>query len=141
MFAILSTGGKQYKVNTGEYLKVEKLDGTVGKKISFDNVLLSGNEKATSLGKGSIEAEIVEQGKGDKVIIFKKKRRQNYRRKNGHRQQLTTLLITSISNGKDVVKFEPKKTTKETSEKTKEAEVKKPATNKVAKKDEIKKEG
>ena len=101
MYAVIKTGGKQYRVNEGDVLKVEKLEGEAGDSIAFDNVIALGGDSLTTdsaaLAKASVSAEITEQGKGDKVIIFKKKRRQNYRRKLGHRQLLSTVKITSIS--------------------------------------------
>lgn len=101
MYAIVQTGGKQYKVAEGDKLDVEKLEGNIGDKITLDSVLALGGDKlqlGAPLVKGaSVAAEIIEQGKGDKVIVFKKKRRHNYRRKLGHRQMLTTLKITGIS--------------------------------------------
>lgn len=92
MFAVIRTGGKQYSVKSGDVISVEKLEGKVGDKISIDDVLMVD----TTLGGGSVSAEIVSQFRDDKVIIFKKKRRHNYRRKKGHRQYLTELKITDI---------------------------------------------
>lgn len=101
MYAIVQTGGKQYKVAEGETFAVEKLEGKVGDKIKLDHVLALGSSKleiGSPLVKGaSVSAEIIAQEKGDKVIVFKKKRRHNYRRKIGHRQMLTTLKVTGIS--------------------------------------------
>lgn len=101
MFAIIRTGGKQYKVAPDTYLQVEKLDAEVGAKINISEVLLVSDGSKTTVGapviKGAVvTAEVLEQGRGEKVIIFKKRRRQNYRRKNGHRQMLTTIKITDI---------------------------------------------
>lgn len=101
MFAIIRTGGKQYKVAKDTYLQVEKLDAEVGAKIQLSEVLMVSDGSKTTVGAPVIEgavvtAEILEQGRGEKVIIFKKRRRQNYRRKNGHRQLLTTIKITDI---------------------------------------------
>lgn len=102
MFAIVKTGGKQYKVSKDSLIKVEQIEGEKGSKISLDHVLLIGeSEKASFIGtptvKGaSVKAEITSQFKDDKVIVFKKKRRQNYRRKQGHRQNLTELKILDI---------------------------------------------
>lgn len=102
MFAIVKTGGKQYKVAKDSIIKVEKIDGQLGSRVELDQVLLMGEEsKASFVGtpivKGAkVTAEIVNQFKSDKVIVFKKKRRQNYRRKTGHRQNLTELKILSI---------------------------------------------
>jgi large subunit ribosomal protein L21 len=102
MYAVVETGGKQYRVENGDVIKVEKLAGVAGEKITFDKILVASDGVSLKIGapvvaKAAVEAEILEQGKGDKVIVFKKKRRQNYRRKNGHRQELTTLRVISIS--------------------------------------------
>lgn len=105
MYAVIKTGGKQYRVATGDVIKVEKLDGEVGNSIDFDQVLLVGGEGAddgamvgTPLIDGAkVTAEVLEQGKGDKVLIFKKKRRKNYRRTRGHRQWQTVLRISDIN--------------------------------------------
>lgn len=101
MFAIVKTGGKQYKVAENDVIIVEKLAGEAGSEITLDQVLLVGSEGKTTVGSplvdgASVTAEVIEQGKGDKVIIFKKKRRQNYRRTKGHRQEQTVLRIKSI---------------------------------------------
>ncbi|GGF69296.1 MAG: 50S ribosomal protein L21 [Terasakiella sp.] len=101
MFAIVKTGGKQYTVAENDVIVVEKLAGEAGSEITLEDVLLVGAEGKTTVGtplvKGaSVTAEVIEQGKGDKVIIFKKKRRQNYRRTKGHRQEQTVLRIKSI---------------------------------------------
>ncbi|MGC0371916.1 MAG: hypothetical protein DGJ47_000617 [Rickettsiaceae bacterium] len=103
MFAIVKTGGKQYKVAKDSVIKVEKIEGEAGSKIELAEVLMIGDSaKASFVGtpvvKGaSVTAEITSQFKDDKVIIFKKKRRQHYRRKNGHRQHLTELKILDIT--------------------------------------------
>ncbi len=101
MFAVIQTGGKQYKVAKDDIIIVEKLDAEEGKKVSFDNVLMHGKEGAVKIGEplvkgASVTGEVLEQRKGDKVIVFKKKRRQNYRRKQGHRQLETVVRITGI---------------------------------------------
>lgn len=101
MFAIIRTGGKQYKVATDTYLQVEKLDAEVGAKINLSEVLMISDGNTTTVGApvvagAVVTAEVLEQGRAEKVIIFKKRRRQNYRRKNGHRQNLTTIKITGI---------------------------------------------
>lgn len=93
MFAVLRTGGKQYKVASGDVLSVEKLEGNVGDKVELTDVLMSGSK----IGAGAkVLAEIVRQFRDEKVIIFKKRRRHNYRRKKGHRQYLTEIKITDI---------------------------------------------
>jgi len=100
MYAVIKTGGKQYRVAKGDKISVEKLPGNVGDAISFDEVLLLGGE-SLKLGKplvsgAKVEAKILEHGRGEKVIIFKFRRRKNYRRKNGHRQPYTALEILNI---------------------------------------------
>ncbi|MCA9602818.1 MAG: 50S ribosomal protein L21 [Polyangiales bacterium] len=101
MYAVITTGGKQYRVSEGDRLRVEKLDGDVGAKIEFDNILMIGGEKvavgAPSVKGAKVSAEIVAQDKAKKVIVFKMRRRKNYRRKNGHRQPFTELKITGIT--------------------------------------------
>lgn len=97
MFAVISTGGKQYKVANGDVLSLEKLSGETGDVVEFDHVLMQGDKIGTPEVKGAkVKAEVIEQTKGDKVIVFKKKRRHNYRRKKGHRQELTLVRITDI---------------------------------------------
>lgn len=108
MFAIVRTGGKQYRVAAGDKITVEKLAGEVGDTVELSDVLLAGEGSDLKATKGlSVAAEIVAQGRGEKVIIFKKKRRHNYRRRNGHRQSLTLLKIVSI--GGEAKKAAPKK--------------------------------
>ena len=96
MFAVVRTGGKQYRVATDDKIIVERLDGEAGQTIALDVLMLSDGGEIKNAKGASVTAEIVAQTKGDKVIIFKKKRRHNYRRKNGHRQQLTVLKIVSV---------------------------------------------
>jgi large subunit ribosomal protein L21 len=101
MYAVIKTGGKQYKVANGDVILVEKLESEAGASITLE-VLMIGDGANITVGaptvKGaSVAAEVVEQVKADKVIIFKKNRRHNYRRKNGHRQKLTALKITGIN--------------------------------------------
>jgi large subunit ribosomal protein L21 len=98
MFAVVRTGGKQYRVSTDDQITVEKLDGDAGSTITLDDVLMVSDDGAIKLGAGvKVTAEIVAHSKGDKVIIFKKRRRHNYRRKNGHRQHQTVLKIVAIA--------------------------------------------
>ena len=94
MFAVVRTGGKQYRVATDDKILVEKIDGEAGTSITLET-LMFGDGGAITTG-AAVTAEIVAQTKGDKVIIFKERRRHNYRRKNGHRQQMTVLKITSV---------------------------------------------
>ena len=101
MFAVIKTGGKQYKVAKDDIIVVEKLDAEAGKSVAFGDVLLAGNEGDVKVGtpllKGAeVKGEVLEQRQGAKVMIFKKKRRQTYRRKRGHRQNETVVKITSI---------------------------------------------
>ena len=101
MFAVVRTGGKQYRVAAGDKIVVEKLDGEAGASITLGDVLLAGEGSELKSVEGlTVAAEIVAQAKGEKVIVFKKRRRHNYRRKAGHRQQLTILKIVSIGDKK-----------------------------------------
>jgi len=97
MFAVVRTGGKQYRVAAGDKIVVEKIDGAAGESVTLGDVLLAGEGSELQPVAGlTVAAEIVAQAKGEKVIVFKKRRRHNYRRKNGHRQQHTILKIVSI---------------------------------------------
>jgi large subunit ribosomal protein L21 len=101
MFAIVRTGGKQYRVAAGDKIAVEKLPGEAGDKVSFDDILLAGEgDKPADLKGLSVSAEIIAQERGEKVIVFKKRRRHNYRRKQGHRQSLTLLRILAVGDSK-----------------------------------------
>lgn len=98
MFAVIKTGGKQYKVAMDDVIAIEKLPGETGAAITFDEVLMVGDKIGAPLVSGaSVSAQVIDQFKTEKVIVFKKKRRQNYRRKNGHRQQMTLVKITAIN--------------------------------------------
>src|ERR1700722_13581305 len=102
MFAVIRTGGKQYRVTPDAVLKVEKLEAEAGSTVTFTDVLAVGGEGSLKLGApvlagASVTATVIEQDRLDKVIIFKKRRRQNSRRKNGHRQHVTVLRIGGIS--------------------------------------------
>ena len=104
MFAVIRTGGKQYKVAKDDVIAVEKLDGEPGAVIELGEVLMVGEGAEVSAGApfvagASVSAELVEQRRADKIIVFKKQRRKNYRRKNGHRQHQTVLRITGIHAG------------------------------------------
>jgi large subunit ribosomal protein L21 len=101
MYAVIKTGGKQYKVEKGSTLRVEKLDGDAGTKLSFEEVLLVADGDNVQIGVpmlsgAKVSAEIVAQEKGEKLIVFKFRRRKAYRRKNGHRQQYTAIKVTDI---------------------------------------------
>lgn len=95
MFAVVRTGGKQYRVAPGDKIVVEKLAGEAGDKVTLEDVLFASDGAAKGL---TVSAEIIAQAKADKVIIFKKRRRHNYRRRNGHRQQHTILKITAVGS-------------------------------------------
>lgn len=104
MFAIVKTGGKQYRVAKDDIIKVEKLEGEAGAKVQLD-VLMTGDDKGVQVGSPLLDgtvvtAEILEQKRDKKIVVFKKKRRQNYRRKNGHRQSITVLKVLEIGAGK-----------------------------------------
>ncbi len=97
MFAVVRTGGKQYRVAAGDKIAVEKIPGEAGDSVTLADVLLAGEGAQVKAADGlTVAAEIIAQAKGEKVIVFKKRRRHNYRRKNGHRQQHTILKIVSI---------------------------------------------
>jgi large subunit ribosomal protein L21 len=109
MFAVVRTGGKQYRVAPGDKIVVEKLDGNAGDRITLGDVLLAGNGSDLKSTDGlTVAAEIVAQAKADKVTVFKKRRRHNYRRKKGHRQQHTILRIVAIGDQKEQKKAAPK---------------------------------
>ncbi|MBX6324339.1 MAG: 50S ribosomal protein L21 [Rhodospirillaceae bacterium] len=104
MYAVIRTGGKQYRVASGDVIRVERLPGARGEALALGEVLMVGDESGVEIGTplvpgASVSAEVVDQIKADKVIVFKKKRRHNYRRKRGHRQLLTVLRITGIARG------------------------------------------
>ena len=97
MFAVVRTGGKQYRVAAGDKIVVEKIDGDAGASVTLGDVLLAGEGSELKAVAGlTVAAEIVAQAKGEKVIVFKKRRRHNYRRRNGHRQNHTILKIVSV---------------------------------------------
>ena len=116
-FAVIQTGGKQYKVKAGEILKIEKLeDSKENSKIEFNEILAYGDDKNLELGEPTIsgakvEAELIKNGKNRTVLIFKKRRRQNSRRKNGHRQKFTMVRISKIysKDGKVISEAEKRK--------------------------------
>ncbi len=102
MFAVVKTGGKQYRVTEGDVIRVEKLAGETGSTISFDEVLMLGTEGDVTVGTplisgASVKAEVLDQRKDKKIVVFKKKRRHNYRRTKGHRQEITVLRVTEIA--------------------------------------------
>ncbi len=102
MFAIIRTGGKQYRVVANDLIRIEKLPGEAGSTIAFDDILAVGDGETSTLGSptvsgASVTGEVVAQTRNDTVIVFKKRRRKNYRRRNGHRQPVTLVRITEIA--------------------------------------------
>ena len=101
MYAVIATGGKQYRVEKDEVLRIEKIPGNVGDAVSFDQVLLFSDEENVSIGrplveKVTVKGHIVEQDRAKKIIVFKFKRRKRYRRKQGHRQSFTAIKVDAI---------------------------------------------
>jgi large subunit ribosomal protein L21 len=101
-YAVIQTGGKQYRVQEGDQIAVEKLTAEVGKKITLDQILMVNNKGKAIIGTpqvegAKVEAEVIDQGKAKKITVFKKKRRKGYSKKQGHRQEETTLKILKIS--------------------------------------------
>jgi large subunit ribosomal protein L21 len=102
MYAVVATGGKQYRVRKGQTLRVEKIPGEIGEAVSFDKVLMYSDGDSVNVGQpelenASVTGRIIEQGKAKKIIVFKYKRRKRYRRKQGHRQPYTAVIIESIN--------------------------------------------
>jgi large subunit ribosomal protein L21 len=100
-YAVIRTGGKQYRVALGDLLRIERLEGEVGAAVEFTEVLLTSGDDAVRIGTPLVEGvrvrgEIVAQGRDRKILVFKKKRRKNYRRRHGHRQSVTTVRVTEI---------------------------------------------
>ena len=129
-FAVIKTGGKQYKVSANDTIRIEKLDDKAGKTFEFNEVLLTTDNTTTEIGSPMIdgayvEAELLKQARNDKVIIFKKRRRQNSRRKRGHRQHVSIVKILKIYGKSGKLLAEAKNTTveKKTTEKKVEAKV------------------
>ena len=140
MFAVIKTGGKQYKVQEGDVLNVEKLNMEKEKKVTFDKVLLVEDEGKTLIGTPFVEnalvrAEVIENFKDKKVLVFKKKRRKQYRRTRGHRQELTRIKIEEIIQG---IKAAPKKKPAEVVKKEKEEVTPEKKVPEVAKKEKVK---
>ncbi len=139
MYAVIRTGGKQYRVAPEDIIEIEKIVGEQGEIIQFDQVLMLGGEGAAQIGAPTVEGasvagQVVEQKRADKIIVFKKKRRKNYRRKKGHRQHMTAVRITEILTGgkkpsKAAAKPAPAK--KEAKADAKKADEKKPAAKKA----------
>ena len=128
MYAVVNSGGKQYKVQQGQVLRIEKIPGDVGNPVTFEQVLMFSDGESISIGQPALEdivvdGHIVEQGKAKKIIVFKYKRRKRYRRKKGHRQEFTAVRIDEIKS----------KAQKESETKTEpEAKAEKPETEKAA---------
>ena len=111
MYAVIKTGGKQYRVQPGDVIVVEKLDGDAGANVSFGDVLMLGGDKGVTLGApmisgAAVAATLIETRKGEKIKIFKKTRRQGYRRTNGHRQMESVLRITGIEGAGEKAKWD-----------------------------------
>jgi len=128
MYAVVNSGGKQYKVQQGQVLRIEKIPGDVGNPVTFDRVLMFSDGENVSIGQPeledvAVEGHIVEQGKAKKIIVFKYKKRKRYRRKKGHRQEFTAVLIDGIKS-----KAQKSSETKDEPE----AEAKKPEAEKAA---------
>lgn len=108
MYAVIKTGGKQYRVQKGDVLRIEKLDAEVGKKVTFDNVLMFGEgsdiKVGTDAAKAKVSAVVTEEGRDKKVVVFKKRRRKNYRLTQGHRQSYTTVQIEKITKPRAAAK-------------------------------------
>src|SRR5260221_11950564 len=122
MFAVVRTGGKQYRVAPGDKIVVEKLDGSAGDRVTLSDVLLAGDGGSLKSTDGlTVAAEIIAQAKADKVTVFKKRRLHNYRRKKGHRQQHTILKIVAIGDQKEQKKTAPKAETRPTAAAAKSA--------------------
>jgi len=143
MFAVIRTGGKQYRVAPNDIIEIEKIAGKPGDIIELAEVILLGGDGGPKTGSPTIAgalvaAEVIEQRRADKITVFKKKRRANYRRKKGHRQELTALRITEILTdgkkpSKQAAKPEPKKAEKKPAEKAEATEAKAPAKKAAAK--------
>jgi len=134
-YAVLKSGGKQYKVSAGDVILVEKIIGDSGSKVTFDDIIMMGEGskihiKKNELKAASVTGEVIEQTRGPKLLVFKKKRRHNYRRKKGHKQDLTAVKIQSIDLKKTTVKTVPKDAAKKPT--TKKVNTKKTTTTKKA---------
>lgn len=133
MFAVVRTGGKQYRVAAGDKIAVEKLAGEAGDTVTLGDVLLAGEgDSIADASKVSVSAEIIAQARSEKVVVFKKRRRHNYRRKAGHRQSMTLLRIMDVGEGKKAAKKAAPK--KEAAEETKAPAKKAPAKKAAPKK-------
>ena len=134
MFAVVRTGGKQYRVAAGDKIAVEKLAGDAGSTITLGDVMLAGEgDTLADAAKVVVSAEIIAQARSEKVTVFKKRRRHNYRRKAGHRQSMTLLRILSVGDSKAEKKAAPKAEAAPKSEAAPAAEVAAPQAEKAAK--------
>jgi len=147
MYAVIKTGGKQYRVAENDTLEIERLAGEPGDIVEFSDVLMVATDKGVEIGTptvagATVAAELVSQSRGPKIIIFKKKRRKHYRRKNGHRQDLSEVRITeTLTGGKKPSKAKaakPAAETKKAEAKPEKAEAKQPEAKKPEKKAEAK---
>ena len=133
MFAVIKTGGKQYRVSKDDVIAIEKLDGDAGATIVFDEVLMLGDQVgAPRVANAQVTAEVVRQFRDEKKIIFKKRRRKHYRRRNGHRQHLTLVKITDMGVGLAAVAAKPAKAAAAPKAAKAEGTAKKPAAKKAA---------
>ncbi len=133
MFAIVRTGGKQYRVTAGDKIAIEKIAGEAGDAVTLDDVLLAGVDGAPAPTDGVVvSAEIIAQSRGEKVIVFKKRRRHNYRRRNGHRQSLTLLKITAVGSAASAKKAATKADASGEAAPAAKPAAKKPAVKKAA---------
>lgn len=144
MYAVIKTGGKQYRVAPEDVIKIEKVPGEVGETVQFSDVLMLGGDKpevgTPMISGASVAAEVLDQGRASKIIVFKKKRRKNYRRTKGHRQELTTVRVTEIlTGGKAPSKTAAKKPAAKKAEPKAKAESKTEAKTPAAKKPAAKK--
>ena len=138
MYAVIATGGKQYRVVKDDIIDIERIEGDVGKKISFDEVLLVGEGEKIECGtpllkSAKVDAEIVDQFRGKKLVVFKMKRRKGWRRKQGHRQELTKVKITKIAGDKPEKKAAAPKAEKKVEKPAEEKAKKAPAKTTKAK--------
>ncbi|MBT07699.1 MAG: 50S ribosomal protein L21 [Rhodospirillaceae bacterium] len=130
MYAVIKTGGKQYKVTEGDVVRVEKLALDAGQVVAFDEVLMLGDGETSQIGSpnvvgASVKATVLEQERADKIVVFKKRRRQNSRQKNGHRQAVTVVRVTDILGGPKKRKAASKKSAASSTKKTRVAKSKK----------------
>ena len=144
MYAVIKTGGKQYRVQEGDLLRIEKLDAEVGKKVTFDDVLMFGEGAEIKAGadaaKATVSAVVTDAGRGQKVVIFKKRRRKNYRLTKGHRQDYTQVRITEVAGSGGAAKKAAPKAEAKTEAKAEAKPAAKKAAPKAAAKPAAKKE-